>query len=117
NSTTGEFWGNSRQTNWGNIQSTDDMGASRRDRDTRHLNFNNVNYIFGKQNVNVKDGGKSADILYPEGSASPSMGKIGGASFQTNLGLRPSDEMTLNYKVTFGEGFDFRNGGKLPGLA
>jgi hypothetical protein len=91
--------------------------SSSRDMETRYLNFNNVNYIFGKQNVKVQNGGKSAEILYPEGSASPSMGKIGGASFQTSLGLRPSDEMHLKYNVTFGEDFDFRNGGKLPGLA
>lgn len=39
-----------------------------------------------------------------------------GAGFLCNKGIKPSDQMTLEYNLRFPEGFDFVKGGKLPGL-
>ena len=50
-------------------------------------------------------------IAYPEGSVGPGEG---GGQFRVNL--PPRDEYYLSYRVKFEEGFDFRRGGKLPGL-
>ena len=56
-------------------------------------------------------GGKVLRIAYPEGSVGPSEG---GGQFLVSLPL--SDELWFTYRMKFGEGFDFRLGGKLPGL-
>lgn len=60
-------------------------------------------------------------VFYPAGSASPSVSReqnvaIGGGQFLADLGLPPSDSLTLSYYVRFSEDFDFVKGGKLPGL-
>ena len=50
-------------------------------------------------------------VYYPEGSVGPSEG---GAQFLVNLPAR--NEYFLSYQIRFGKNFDFRKGGKLPGL-
>ena len=55
--------------------------------------------------------GRSLQVEYPAGSVGPGEG---GGQFRVNLPAR--DEYYLSYAVQFEEGFDFRRGGKLPGL-
>jgi hypothetical protein len=50
-------------------------------------------------------------VEYPKGSVGPHQG---GAQFVINL--PPKNTYTLTYSLKFKEGFDFRLGGKLPGL-
>lgn len=50
-------------------------------------------------------------IDYPKGAVGPGQG--GG---QFVVPLPPSEELWLSYCLKFGKGFDFRLGGKLPGL-
>jgi endo-1,4-beta-xylanase len=60
----------------------------------------------------VKNNGKSAlAVEYPKGGVGP---QKGGAQFVVNL--PPKDTYELKYSIKFEEGFDFRLGGKLPGL-
>lgn len=54
---------------------------------------------------------KVLKISYPIGSVGPTQG---GAQFLQ--ALTPSKELWLSYQVKFADGFDFRLGGKLPGL-
>lgn len=54
----------------------------------------------------------SLRLFYPEGSVGPGQG---GGQFRVNL--PPRDEYFLSYDLQFEEGFDFRRGGKLPGLS
>lgn len=69
--------------------------------------------------VNGKESfeGKSLRISYPR------VGKSGGRGGTTNTGAQiwfkipPRDEYYLQYHLKFGKGFDFKLGGKLPGLA
>jgi hypothetical protein len=56
--------------------------------------------------------GNCLRIAYPAGSVGPSQG---GGQFRVHLPAR--DETYLSYMVMFEEGFDFRLGGKLPGLS
>lgn len=55
--------------------------------------------------------GRVLRIAYPAGSVGPAQG--GG---QFLVSLPPSEELWLSYRIKFGRGFDFRLGGKLPGL-
>jgi hypothetical protein len=55
--------------------------------------------------------GKVLRIAYPQGGVGPEQ-----TGSQFVLNLSPGDEYELSYKVMFEEGFDFRLGGKLPGL-
>lgn len=55
--------------------------------------------------------GKCLEVKYPAGSVGPGQG---GGQFHVNLPAR--DEYWLAYSLMFKEGFDFRLGGKLPGL-
>jgi hypothetical protein len=55
--------------------------------------------------------GNCLRIAYPSGSVGPSQG---GGQFRVNLPAR--DEYYLGYRVMFEADFDFRLGGKLPGL-
>jgi hypothetical protein len=50
-------------------------------------------------------------ISYPAGGVGPEQ-----TGSQFVLSLPPADEYELSYKVMFEDGFDFRLGGKLPGL-
>ena len=62
----------------------------------------------------VSDGAyrdRSLRVGYPAGSVGPSEG---GGQFRVRLPAR--DEYYLSYMLKFEEGFDFRRGGKLPGL-
>lgn len=56
--------------------------------------------------------GQGLEMMYPKGGVGPQ--QSGG---QFLVKLRPRDEYTLEYSVMFRDGFDFRLGGKLPGLA
>ena len=55
--------------------------------------------------------GKVLRISYPTGAVGPIHG-----GYQFLVSLPSSEELWLSYRVKFGEGFDFRLGGKLPGL-
>ena len=55
--------------------------------------------------------GKALSILYPKGSVGS---KEGGAQFLVKL--PPAPEYWLTYRLCFESGFDFKLGGKLPGL-
>ena len=74
----------------------------------------NVNWahLYGKLAV-VEDErqGKVLRISYPAGGVGPEQ-----TGSQFVLNLPPADEYELSYKVMFEKGFDFRLGGKLPGL-
>lgn len=59
----------------------------------------------------VEPKGKSLRISYPKGSLGPNEG---GGVFRERLA--PSESYRLSYRVLFEKGFDFRLGGKLPGL-
>lgn len=67
-----------------------------------------------QRGVIVQDGppqGKVLRVAYPKGSVGP---QTGGMQFVVPI---PADhEYWLSYRVKFEEGFDFRKGGKLPGL-
>ncbi|MBL9083255.1 MAG: hypothetical protein JNK76_15685 [Planctomycetales bacterium] len=68
---------------------------------------------FGRGTI-VQDGpsqGKALRVAYPKDAVGP---KTGGMQFV--VPLPPADEYWLTYHVKFEEGFDFRKGGKLPGL-
>ena len=55
--------------------------------------------------------GKSLRVAYPRGALGPNEG---GGHFRERLA--PRRTYRLSYRVLFEEGFDFRRGGKLPGL-
>jgi len=62
--------------------------------------------------ITAESKGKSLRISYPKGSLGPNEG---GGHFRERLA--PRDAYRLSYRVLFEKGFDFRRGGKLPGLA
>lgn len=56
---------------------------------------------------------------YDPGSAQKGLAPLGGLQFTSRLssvGVQSADRFVLSYAVKFREGFDFRRGGKLPGL-
>ncbi len=55
--------------------------------------------------------GKVLRVLYPKGGVGP-----GENGMQFLADLPPADEYYLSYRLKFEEGFDFKLGGKLPGL-
>lgn len=60
-------------------------------------------------------------VNYPARSASPTVARkykapLGGCQFLADLNLKPRDTLRLSYYVRFSENFDYRKGGKLPGL-
>ena len=55
--------------------------------------------------------GKVLKVTYPKGSLGP---KQGGGQFL--VPLPPSEELWLSYYIKFDNQFDFKKGGKLPGL-
>ena len=63
----------------------------------------------------VKDNGtqhhKTLEVLYPKGAVGP---RVGGAQFV--VPLKPSEQCVLSYDFRVSDDFDFRLGGKLPGL-
>lgn len=70
---------------------------------------------FGNRASIVRDPASSSskvlEVAYPDGAVGP---EEGGAQFLVELS--PSRELWLSYDVRFGKEFDFRLGGKLPGL-
>ena len=61
--------------------------------------------------VNDSERGNSLRIAYPEGTVGP---PNNGSQFPKKISS--SEEYFLDYYVKFEEGFDFKKGGKLPGL-
>lgn len=61
--------------------------------------------------VEDEERGKVLRVLYPKGGVGP-----GENGMQFLVGLPPADEYYLTYWLKFEEGFDFKLGGKLPGL-
>ena len=61
--------------------------------------------------ITAEPKGKSLRVIYPKGSLGPNEG---GGAFRERLASRQS--YRLSYRVLFEKGFDFRRGGKLPGL-
>jgi len=55
--------------------------------------------------------GHAIEVFYPKGSVGPNQG---GAQFV--VPIPPAEQYTLNYDFRISEDFDFRLGGKLPGL-
>jgi len=66
----------------------------------------------GRVSIVSTDRGKSMQVSYPKGAVGPGSG---GAQLLVNL--LAHDELTLEYKIKFPDGFDYVKGGKLPGLA
>lgn len=62
--------------------------------------------------ITAEPTGKSLRLTFPKGSLGPSKG---GGHFSERLA--PHKAYRLSYRVVFEKGFDFRRGGKLPGLA
>ena len=64
--------------------------------------------------------GQVLRVLYPAGSASPTVTRkgspSGGAQFYSTLNQSPRDRVKLSYSLRFSRNFDFVKGGKLPGL-
>jgi hypothetical protein len=61
--------------------------------------------------ITTEPKGKSLRVSYPKGSLGPNEG---GGVFRQKLA--PLSSHSLSYRVLFEKGFDFRRGGKLPGL-
>jgi len=63
------------------------------------------------------DGSTAVKVNFPAGSYDY-QGPNGGVNFYSNTGLNLSNarEVTSSYSVLFAEGFEFNQGGKLPGL-
>jgi hypothetical protein len=71
----------------------------------------------GQQRVSIIEGdeafaGRSLAVSYPKGKHGP---QKTGAQWQ--LEFEGHEDVTVEYRVKFGDGFDFVRGGKLPGLA
>lgn len=62
--------------------------------------------------INSDEQGKVLRVKYPARGVGP--GESGG---QFPLYVTPADEYTLTYKLYFEDGFEFKLGGKLPGLS
>jgi len=81
---------------------------------------------WGEKNLKVFSGrqGQFSQFLrvsYPAKSASPSLTRkqqapTGGSQFYARLGIPSTNKLCLSYFVRFPSNFDFRRGGKLPGL-
>ncbi|MBG29531.1 MAG: hypothetical protein CMI31_05965 [Opitutae bacterium] len=62
--------------------------------------------------ITAEPTGKSLRLTFPKGSLGPNKG---GGHFSERLA--PQKAYRLSYRLLFEKGFDFRRGGKLPGLA
>ncbi|XP_037049639.1 uncharacterized protein LOC119083929 [Bradysia coprophila] len=76
--------------------------------------FGNVQVSYGNQNVFLWENGEGIDVIYPEGSYTPSVEPIGGFGVWTKHQINHT--AIFKYGVFFPAGFDFVKGGKLPGL-
>ena len=78
---------------------------------------NGMDWTYLNDNASVVedvDRGKVIEVKYPKGNVGPNTIGFSGSQFIKNL--KPATEYYLDYYVKFEEGFDFRKGGKLPGL-
>lgn len=68
--------------------------------------------------VAAPGGGVELRVRYPKGSINPSSEDqpVGGAGFVAPLAPGGLERACLRYRVRFEDGFEFRKGGKLPGL-
>ena len=86
------------------------------DSEALHAGWNNVDWdhLYGRTRI-VLDESEShhqvLEVLYPKGSVGP---QEGGAQFL--ISLEPGEEYSLRYDFKVSEDYDFRLGGKLPGL-
>ncbi|MGH7749202.1 MAG: polysaccharide lyase, partial [Candidatus Dormibacteria bacterium] len=70
---------------------------------------------FKHQNVSIS--GDTLTVSYPAGSSAPSAGKpYGGAQLCRALASGSTSDATLSYDIRFPVGFQFVQGGKLPGV-
>jgi len=67
--------------------------------------------LFDRASIVQAGNNKRLHVQFPKGAVGPQQG---GAQFPVKL--VPSDECWLQYTVRFSDNFDFRLGGKLPGL-
>jgi hypothetical protein len=61
--------------------------------------------------------GKALEVSFPQGGDGPLKGGVQWLMWLRNADNKPLNELYLTYWVMFPPGFDFRLGGKLPGLA
>jgi hypothetical protein len=82
--------------------------------DLREAWPNSTSIRFSERTRIIADtaGNRSLQVAYPKGTFGP---KENGALFIATLPA--ADEYYLTYRVRFSESFDFRKGGKLPGLS
>jgi len=76
--------------------------------------FGGVRVSYGNQNVFIWENGTGIDVVYPEGSYTPSVEPVGGFGVWTQHKINHT--AVLKYGVFFPVGFNFVKGGKLPGL-
>lgn len=81
-----------------------------------------VNHVWGieenAETVAGTGGRVELRVRYPKGSINPSSKNrpLGGAGFLAPLAPAGLERACLSYRVRFDDGFEFRKGGKLPGL-
>ena len=83
-----------------------EMGAFRKDWGNAFLGK-----LHQRSAITAEPKGNSLRLTFPKGSLGPNEG---GAQFRESLA--PHEAYRLSYRVLFEKGFDFRRGGKLPGL-
>ncbi|MEM9265688.1 MAG: DUF4347 domain-containing protein [Cyanobacteria bacterium P01_F01_bin.13] len=81
------------------------------DRDWQNVAWANLGDRARIVNDSDPERGQVLEITYPRGAVGS---RQSGSQFEVSL--PEADELWLSYSVKFGEGFDFRKGGKLPGL-
>lgn len=69
-----------------------------------------------RASIQSENGNKFLRVEFPQGGVGPN---AGGAQFITDFAksIGTHDELYLSYKVRFKSGFDWKRGGKLPGLS
>lgn len=72
-------------------------------------------YEYDRASIVKENGNSVLRIKYPQGCVGPNYGEGCGIQIKWNL-PEPSNRMWVQYRIKFEEGFDFRKGGKLPGL-
>lgn len=72
-------------------------------------------FEYGRASIVEDNGSKVLRLKYPQGCLGPNYEEGCAAQVKWNL-PEPAKTMWVGYKIKFEEGFDFRKGGKLPGL-
>lgn len=81
-----------------------------------HQDFTVVDWSEGLERTRIVEDADTThrntlEVLYPKGAVGP---RVGGAQFI--IPLKPSEQYVLSYDFRLSNDFDFRRGGKLPGL-